>query len=288
MNSTFKYFLTAVAVFVIVGAGYTYYTTTDHYKAKELYSALEDDFTADDCDVIINLYPNTEYAQLALEKKNWLLQMNNSWSKVCKNPSVAGFNHFKENFSLSDKQQRIIDKKIDSVLWNVAVNELSEKAFQDYLAHNPNPNKKVLAEDIVQNIASLPSVDKIQSTLEKNIHEFLRGYGKSASGVYMPTLADTLDFFLFHRDLLKKDVDRYIRTKVNGSGRRFDYKILSDIEYAKSRMLIRGVGYSAEFLLQQKALHKNIAPVNYKAKLLFNAQGKILYFKLRRDYRKVK
>ncbi len=288
MNNTIKYLITSVATFCVVGGGYYYYTTTDSYKAKKLYEALNDDYTAEDCELIANLYPQTEYAQLAMEKKQTYLLMKKTWNSLCKKPSLEGFKAFKENFELGGRMQAKVEKKIDSVLWKHALNDLSEKSFQDYLTNNPQAPNSVLAKDIVDNIKSLPAVDEIKPTLEKNILEFLQGYGKNQTSVYMPTLADTLDFFLFHRDMPKPAVSKYIQTRVNSKGRRFDYQIISDISFGKSRMLMRGVGYSAEFLVKQTSANSKKEAINFKAKVLFNAQGKILYFRLNRDYSKLK
>lgn len=286
MNKTIKYLITAVVTFGILGGGYYYYTTTDNYKAKELYKALGDDYTAEDCDYIVNLYPQTEYAQLALEKKKTYQKMQNTWNSLCKEPSIEGFKVFKENFNVKGRMLTKVEKKIDSVLWKQALNELSIKSFQMYVDNNPSAPNVVLAQDILNNINSLPAVEEIQPTLEKNISEFFKGYGKSQSSVYLPVLADTLDFFLFHRDVPKIEVDKYIKTRVNGKGKRFEYQILTDIKFDKSRMLLRGVGYSAEFIVKQTLLSKNQS-VNFKAKVLFNAEGKILYLRLNRDYSKI-
>jgi hypothetical protein len=192
---------------------------------------------------------------------------------------------FKEKFNVGGRMLTKVEKKIDSVLWKQALNELSVKSFQDYITNNPSAPNAALAHDVLHNINTLPAVEEIQPTLEKNISEFFKGYGKSQSSVYLPVMADTLDFFLFHRDMPKPEVDKYIKTRVNGKGKRYDYQILTDIKFDKSRMLLRGVGYSAEFIVKQTLLSKNQS-VNFKAKVLFNAEGKILYLRLNRDYSK--
>lgn len=280
--------LIVIIVLVAIGAiGGTFaYLNSDTYKAKQLYDALTADYTVADCDLIISLYPTTKYAELASEKKQLYYAKIERWKGLCKNPTAAGFKSFKEDFNLTDHQIAEVDKKIDSILWHNVKLELTEQAFKDYISNSPNAHHNSMAHDVVRRMdEELADVSTKQADLEATLRTFLKGYGVSNSAVYMPTLADTVDLFLFRSDIPKAEVDKYIKQRVNSKGKQFDYEIISDLKFSKSRMLLRGVGYGVNFKLKQ-TLRNNKTTTIYFAKVIFNPEGKIAYIRLRKDYAK--
>lgn len=285
-KSCVKIGIIVISLLVIVSGGVFIYMQSDTYKAKQLYNQLTSNYTPAECDLIISLYPETEYAQLALEKKQKYYEKVNTWKALCKNPTEQGLKHFKEDFQLTERQIVEVNKKIDSILWHKVKSELTEEAFKEYINKSPNAEHNGMAHDVVRRMnEELVDVESIKSELESTLLTFLKGYGKSDSDVYLPTLADTIDLFLFRADQPKSAINKYIKNRVN-KGRNFEYEIISDLKFTKSRMLYRGVGYGINFKLKQTVIKGKKETNVYFAKVIFNKEKKIAYFKLRKDYSK--
>ena len=85
---------TLIVLIVVAIIGVYIYISSDSYQAKQLYEALGDDYTVSQCDTIIEKFLNSDYAELAKQKKNDLIRQQNEWAYISNKPTLERLTRF--------------------------------------------------------------------------------------------------------------------------------------------------------------------------------------------------
>ena len=148
------------------------YSTTDGYKAKQLYAALGNDYTVAQCDTLINRFPNTEWAEFAKQKKINLLRQEHEWASITKKPKLEAIKNFKSKYELTTKYAVAVEEMLDSILWEQAKRGKTQKDYEEYLALGKMTRCHNDAFVMLQKMHQLPEVKAFESQFQKSITQF--------------------------------------------------------------------------------------------------------------------
>jgi hypothetical protein len=269
--------ISVVATIVVLGivaivGGYIY-TTTDAYQAKKLYNELGNDYTASQCDSLTKRFPNSEYAELAQEKKRSLLRQQAEWNSISSNPSVQGLKTFKKKHELTAKYSNAADEKIDSLLWIEALNSKLEQAYEEYAALGQMARNYNETMNVLQWMHKLPEVASVSEQLKEQSKKFFEILGNGDAKAVAGLCSDTISLFLYHQNYTPAKVVDFVNNVYCKNIKQRTFVITSDIELSKARIAADKAGYAALFNVDLTAPSK-IAR-KHKATILFTLEGKI-------------
>ena len=275
--------LVVVLVLTAIVGGYIY-TTTDAYKAKQLYNALANDYTASQCDSIINRFPSSEYAELAQDKKRTLLRQQAEWSSISQNPTLQSVKNFKSRHQLTDKYFIAAEEKLDSLLWAEAQLQKSKKIFEEYANLGQMAKNYDEAMFVLQKMHKLPEVETVKQNLEGQLNMFFDALGNGDATAVAGLCADTVSFFLFRLNLTPEKVAEFINKTYCKKIKKRTFSAPSAMEFDKARIGVEKVGYIAEFTIDLTSPAK--VARKQKAVFMFTPDGKIIYAAMRPIFKK--
>ena len=281
--------LSIVALVVVLGltaivGGYIY-TTTDAYKAKQLYNALGDDYTVSQCDSIILNFSTTEYADLAKAKRLNLIRQEREWRGICRKPTLERVQQFKSKYQLTRQYMIAVEEKLDSILWSAAQRGTTQECYQDYLELGKMTRNYNNALHALQCMHALPDASTIASQFEPTITKFYDALSSKETTRQLTALCtDTVARFFYRQNLPVRELETYINKTYHKNVQKRYFKITSDIHFTKAYVGDDKVGYAALFDLQQEVPSKPVR--NYNATIIFNTDGKVMYINAQRIFKK--
>lgn len=283
-KSQYLSIISTIVVLVLAGMiGFYIYSTTDSYKAKQLYATLGNDFTVAQCDSITNSFPQTEYAELAQQKKRLLLRQKSQWESICRKPTIEAVKQFRNTPELLNKYVNLVEEKLDSLLWEDALRGKTKLHYEAYLAlgkmtHNHNEAFKVL-----ESMYKLPDVATLQDQLKNNATNFISNLADAKTNKIVEACADTVYNFLYHSNYTKEKLTDYLNKVYYKNVKKRTFNITSEIVVDKARIGEEKVGYSAIFDVDYSIPGKKIRKST--ATLLFNPEGKIVGVAMKRKFK---
>lgn len=277
---------TLIVLIVVAIIGVYIYISSDSYQAKQLYEALGDDYTVSQCDTIIEKFLNSDYAELAKQKKNDLIRQQNEWAYISNKPTLERLTRFKSRYTLSQKMTNAVVEKIDSIIWENALRGRTQKHYEEYIALGEMTRHYDEALIRLQNMYNLPNVQPLESELKINIDRFYDALSeRSKTHELINLCADTITRFLFRHNITKEKLSSYILNNYNKKNKKRIFNITSDIEFTKAYISDGKVGYAALFEIEQGLTSKPI--IKKRAMLIFTPEGKVAYMNMRRVYKKL-
>lgn len=256
------------------------YSTTDGYKAKQLYAALGNDYTVAQCDTLINRFPNTEWAEFAKQKKINLLRQEHEWASITKKPKLEAVKNFKSKYELTTKYAVAVEEMLDSILWEKAKRGKTQKDYEEYLALGKMTRCHNDAFVMLQKMHQLPDVKAFESQFQKSITQFYDALANAKTNEVLELCSDTIYRFLLRHRLTKPQLADYLNNNYTKKIKKRNFSITSDIEFTKGVYTGQEVGYAALFNLEQVMPSGKVR--KNKVTMMFNPEGKIVYVVMRR------
>ena len=263
--------------------GFYIYTTTDGYKAKQLYVALGNDYTASQCDSITKKYPSTEYAEMAQLKKRTLLRQQSQWQSICRNPSIESVQKFKNTPELMNKYVNLVEEKLDSLLWEEARRGKTKAKYDAYLALGKMTVHHDEAFSVLESMHHIPDVATLQEQLKQNATDFIDDLANARVSKVVDACADTVNYFLYHSNYTKDSLTDFLKKVYYKKVKKRTFNIVSDITFDKARLGETAVGYAAVFDVEHAIPGKKMRKSSFM--LLFNLEGKIVYVAMKPKFK---
>lgn len=266
---------TAIVLLIIAVIGFYIYTNSDAYIAKKIYNSLGNDYTVAQCDSIILLSPDSEYAKLAEEKKQTLLRQQREWNAIANAPTVESIKNYKSKHTLTETYSTATDKALDSLLWIDAIKGKLDTNYDEYLKLGEAAHHYTEASKVLQLMKELPFDATISANLQNKLSTFYEELGNGNASKVADMCADTVSFFLFHQNQTKKEVANFINKKYCKNIKTRTFTAPSNIEFHKARINNDEAGYAILFDIEITS-PKKVAR-KHSACVFLNKEGKITY-----------
>lgn len=207
-----KFFVFLSVFLALVGTGVYFYWQYTENKASEerAFAALQESTSSADCCAFLARYPNSKYAFEVERRLKQFEAMESEWRRIARSSNPTDFVNFKNKYN-NAYYDRLIDLKINSLDWSIALRDNTPEAFRRYMMLHPQGDYYAEAS-IANEQAEKQSVTPEESfNVYHAVRSFFDGFGNIDENLLTVTTAPVMTRFLNKDNVTQNELLGIIR-----------------------------------------------------------------------------